>query len=66
MDQVEARRTARALTAAGVPAIADSRGGWSGQPASQIWGVRPARPDGLTGNYESLEEMPARWREALQ
>lgn len=43
-------------TQAGIPATADSRGGWSGQPGSQIWGVRPAKPDGLTGNYESAQE----------
>lgn len=66
MEQAEARRLATSLTRAGIPAIADSRGGWSGQPASQIWGVRPAQPDGLTGNYESLEEMPERWQEALR
>lgn len=66
MDQDEARKTARDLNLCGIPAIADNRGGWSGQPASQVWGVRPANADGLTGNWESVVQMPDRWREALR
>lgn len=66
MEQVAARRIARRLNGHGFQVIADNRGGWSGQPGSQVWGVRPMRPDGQTGIYESVGEMPAKWQEALE
>lgn len=62
---VDARKAARVLTRMGFPAIADSRGGWSGQPGSLVWGVRPFPVDGLTGNYEEREQMPQAWQAAL-
>lgn len=65
MDQSEARRVAQFLNTAGLDVIADSRGGWSGQPGSQIWGVRPMRHDGQTGNYESVDQMPGVWQDVL-
>jgi hypothetical protein len=61
MDQKEARRLAQALTCAGFRAVADSRGGWSGGPASQVWGVKPFPDDGLTGIYETRDQMPRKW-----
>lgn len=65
MDQIEARDVARSLNTAGFEVIADNRGGWSGQPGSMIWGVRPMRHDGQTGNYESVAEMPQVWQDVL-
>jgi hypothetical protein len=66
MEQTEARSLARRLCGHGFQVIADNRGGWSGQSGSQIWGVRPMRPDGLTGNFESVDEMPEEWRKVLR
>lgn len=66
MDQMEARGTARDLNLCGIAAIADNRGGWGGSESAGIWGVRPARDDGLTGIYESVAQMPPKWQEALR
>lgn len=65
VDQSEARRIAQTLSAVGIRAIADNQGGWGGQEKSSIWGVRPFPEDGLTGNYETVEQMPERWQRVL-
>jgi len=65
MDQKDARRAAHVLTDAGIPCVADSRGGWGGSEGAQIWGVRPYIADGLTGNYETREQMPRLWQQLL-
>lgn len=53
MTQSEARETAREYQANGIPAIADSLGGWSGGPRSLIWGVRL-----VTGEWLEIGETP--------
>lgn len=66
MDHRQARRMANRLNYAGFRVVADSRGGWAGGPASEVWGVRPFQPDGLVGNYEERDQLPPAWLRAVQ
>lgn len=63
MEQSTARQLAHKLQGAGIPAIADNLGGWSGGPRSQIWGVR--NPN-LSKVYTTMETLPPSWADAVK